>query len=97
MSNSEPKNPSSQDASTKYQQNMERIVASLIRKYDWLDGKCDMYAEDIDKYIKIIDALTKVSAHIRDFLKMAGVKIGTDADLALWLAKLKEDLNEKKG
>jgi len=96
MNNPEDKILSSQDANARYQKQLERIIASLIRKYDWLDSKSEMYSDDITVYIKLVDALTKVSAHIRDFLRMAGVRIETDDDLALLLARIKDDMNASK-
>lgn len=97
MSNNlEEKRVYSQDANVRYQKHLERIIASLIRKYDWLDSKSEMYADDIAVYVKLVDALTKVSAHIRDFLRMAGVRIETDDDLAILLARVKSDVNAKK-
>jgi len=97
MSNNiEEKTVSSQDANARYQKDLERIIASLIRKYDWLDSKSEMYSDDIALYIKLVDALTKVSAHIRDFLRMAGVRIETDDDLAILLARIKDDVNAKR-
>jgi len=89
-------NTSSQDVNARYQKQLERIIASLIRKYDWLDGKSELYKDEIAVYMKIVDAMTKVSAHIRDFLHMAGVRIETDDDLAILLERIKSEVNAKK-
>jgi hypothetical protein len=74
----------------KYQKHLERIISSLIQKYDLLDARSEAYKDDIIIYVKLVDALTKVSAHLRDFMKMAGVRIEGENDLALLLAKIRE-------
>jgi len=78
-----------------YQKHLERIIASLIQKYDLLDAKSEACKDDIIVYIKLVDALTKVSAHLRDFMRMAGVRIENENDLALLLARIRESTHEK--
>ncbi|MGH9910406.1 MAG: hypothetical protein ACRD32_07170 [Nitrososphaerales archaeon] len=78
-----------------YQKHLERIIASLIQKYDLLDARSEVYKDDIMVYMKLIDGLTKVSAHLRDFMRMAGIRIEGENDLALLFAKVRESINEK--
>lgn len=78
-----------------YQKHLERIIASLIQKYDLLDARSEACKDDIMVYLKLIDGLTKVSAHLRDFMRMAGVRIEGENDLALLFAKVRESINEK--
>ncbi len=78
-----------------YQKHLERIIASLIQKYDLLDARSEAYKDDVIIYMKLVDALTKVSAHLRDFMRMAGIRIEGENDLALLFAKVRESINEK--
>ena len=78
-----------------YQKHLERIIASLIQKYDLLDARSEACKDDIMTYLKLVDGLTKVSAHLRDFMRMAGVRIEGENDLALLFAKVRESINEK--
>ncbi len=78
-----------------YQKHLERIIASLIQKYDLLDARSEAYKDDIMIYMKLINGLTKVSAHLRDFMRMAGIRIEGENDLALLFAKVRESINEK--
>jgi hypothetical protein len=78
-----------------YQKHLEDVIASLIKKYQWLDAKSEMYKDDMPMYLKLVDALTKVSAHLRDFLKMTGVRMENENDLVLLLAKIRDGVHEK--
>ena len=52
---------------------VDEILRRLYKRFIWLDGLCEVYAEDSDRQLKIIDQLNKTASSIIKLLEKKGV------------------------
>jgi len=73
----------------------QKILESLYEEYDSVYSALKGVSPDDPKFIKLIDALTKIGALIRDFTKLLGIEDEKE-DLAKLLAELREVKEEMR-
>ncbi len=81
---------SSEGGSNIKERELDFAIQQLFKQFKWLAKKLDTLEADDSKYLKTVDAETKVGALLRDLVKMRGVE-GQPDSLAMLFAKL-EDL-----
>lgn len=84
---------SSEGGSNIKEDELDFAIQQLFKQFKWLAKKLDTLEGDDSKYLKTVDAETKVGALLRDLLEMRGVEAQPES-LAMLFAKLEDLPNE---
>ena len=71
---------------------VDKAIINTLKHLTWTYSKLALYQDDIDKYAKSIDAISKLSAVLVKLLMLRGINIKEGEDsLVEMLAKMSND------
>ena len=76
---------------------IDKTIIKTLKQLQFSYSKLDLYSDDIDRYAKSIDAISKLSAVLIKLLTLRGIDIKDGEDsLAEILAKISNDKWDKQ-